>query len=75
MLERGDWVRALRGPIVLDPSMFPNGATVMYLQGQSGASPAFERSNGLHNVLDKARDKYKFVFEDTATSIAPKACR
>ena len=25
-----------------------------------------DRSNGLHNVLDKARDKYKLVFEDTA---------
>ena len=46
--------------------LFPNGARVMYLQGQSGASPAIDRRNGLHNVLDKAPDKYKFVFEDTA---------
>jgi ribose transport system substrate-binding protein/inositol transport system substrate-binding protein len=46
--------------------LFPNGASVMNLQGQSGASPAIDRNKGLHNVLDKAKDKYKFVFEDTA---------
>ena len=46
--------------------LFPNGANVMNLQGQSGASPAIDRTKGLHNVLDKAKDKYKFVFEDTA---------
>jgi ABC-type sugar transport system substrate-binding protein len=53
-----------QGELVM--KLFPNGARVMYLQGQSGASPAIDRSNGLHNVLDEARDKYKFVFEDTA---------
>jgi ribose transport system substrate-binding protein/inositol transport system substrate-binding protein len=53
-----------QGELVM--KLFPNGARVMYLQGQSGASPAIDRSNGLHNVLDKAPDKYKFVFEDTA---------
>jgi ribose transport system substrate-binding protein/inositol transport system substrate-binding protein len=37
----------------------------MNLQGQSGASPAIDRNQGLHNVLDKAADKYKIVFEDT----------
>ncbi|MBV8969973.1 MAG: substrate-binding domain-containing protein [Verrucomicrobia bacterium] len=46
--------------------LFPNGATVMNLQGQSGSSPAIDRNKGLHNVLDQAKDKYKFVFEDTA---------
>jgi inositol transport system substrate-binding protein len=46
--------------------LFPNGATVMNLQGQSGASAAIDRNKGLHNVLDQAKDKYKFVFEDTA---------
>jgi len=46
--------------------LFPNGAKVMNLQGQSGASPAIDRNKGLHNVLDKAKDKYKIVFEDTA---------
>jgi ribose transport system substrate-binding protein/inositol transport system substrate-binding protein len=46
--------------------LFPNGAKVMNLQGQSGASPAIDRNKGLHNVLDAAKDKYKIVFEDTA---------
>lgn len=46
--------------------LFPNGATVMNLQGQSGSSPAIDRNKGLHNVLDQAKDKYKLVFEDTA---------
>jgi ribose transport system substrate-binding protein/inositol transport system substrate-binding protein len=46
--------------------MFPNGATLINLQGQSGASPAIDRNKGLHNVLDKAKDKYKIVFEQTA---------
>ena len=45
---------------------FPNGATIINLQGQSGASPAIDRNKGLHNVLDKAKDKYKIVFEQTA---------
>jgi inositol transport system substrate-binding protein len=46
--------------------LFPNGATIMNLQGQSGASPAIDRNKGLHNVLDQAKDKYKIIFEDTA---------
>jgi inositol transport system substrate-binding protein len=46
--------------------IFPNGATIINLQGQSGASPAIDRNKGLHNVLDKAADKYKIVFEQTA---------
>ncbi len=46
--------------------LFPNGATVMNLQGQSGSSPAIDRNKGLHNVLDKEPSKYKFVFQDTA---------
>ena len=53
-----------QGELVMQ--LFPNGANVMNLQGQSGASPAIDRNKGLHNVLDKAADKYKFVFEDTA---------
>jgi inositol transport system substrate-binding protein len=47
-------------------SMFPDGATIVNLQGQSGASPAIDRNKGLHNVLDKAGAKYKIVFEQTA---------
>jgi ribose transport system substrate-binding protein/inositol transport system substrate-binding protein len=53
-----------QGELVM--KLFPNGARVMNLQGQSGASPAIDRNKGLHNVLDKAPDKYKFVFEQTA---------
>jgi ribose transport system substrate-binding protein/inositol transport system substrate-binding protein len=46
--------------------MFPNGATIINLQGTPGASPAIDRNKGLHDVLDKAKDKYKIVFEQTA---------
>ena len=46
--------------------MFPDGATIINLQGQSGASPAIDRNKGLHNVLDGKADKYKIVFEQTA---------
>jgi inositol transport system substrate-binding protein len=46
--------------------MFPNGATIINLQGQPGASPAIDRNKGLHNVLDKAGPNYKIVFEQTA---------
>ena len=53
-----------QGELVMN--LFPNGATIMNLQGQSGASPAIDRNKGLHNVLDKAADKYKIVFEQTA---------
>jgi ribose transport system substrate-binding protein/inositol transport system substrate-binding protein len=47
-------------------SLYPDGATIINLQGQSGASPAIDRNKGLHNVLDKAGAKYKIVFEQTA---------
>ena len=46
--------------------LFPDGATIANLQGQPGASPAIDRNKGLHNVVDKAGDKYKIVFEQTA---------
>ncbi len=46
--------------------MFPDGATIFNLQGQPGASPAIDRNAGVHNILDGAADKYKFVFEQTA---------
>jgi inositol transport system substrate-binding protein len=46
--------------------MFPNGATIINLQGTPGASPAIDRNKGLHNVLDKAGPKYKIVAEQTA---------
>jgi ribose transport system substrate-binding protein/inositol transport system substrate-binding protein len=53
-----------QGNLVL--KLFPDGATIVNLQGQSGASPAIDRNKGLHNVLDKAGAKYKIVFEQTA---------
>ena len=46
--------------------LFPNGATVVNLQGQPGSSPAIDRNKGVHNVLDGMADKYKFVAEQTA---------
>jgi ABC-type sugar transport system substrate-binding protein len=45
---------------------YPNGAKIINLQGQPGASPAIDRNKGLHNVLDQHKDKYKFVAEQTA---------
>ena len=45
---------------------FPNGARIVNLQGQPGASPAIDRNKGVHNVLDAMADKYKFVAEQTA---------
>ncbi|MCW6508191.1 substrate-binding domain-containing protein [Lichenifustis flavocetrariae] len=53
-----------QGQWVLDT--FPNGATIVNLQGQPGASPAIDRNKGLHNVLDAHKDKYKFAAEQTA---------
>jgi inositol transport system substrate-binding protein len=53
---QGEWVMAT----------FPNGANIVNLQGQPGASPAIDRNKGLHNVLDAHADKYKFVAEQTA---------
>jgi inositol transport system substrate-binding protein len=47
-------------------TLFPDGATIVNLQGQSGASPAIDRNKGLHNVIDPVADKYKIVFEQTA---------
>ncbi len=45
---------------------YPNGARVFHLQGQPGAGPAIDRNKGLHAVLDKHKDKFHFVFEQTA---------
>jgi len=47
-------------------AMFPDGATIINLQGQPGASPAIDRNKGLHNILDGMADKYKIVFEQQA---------
>jgi ABC-type sugar transport system substrate-binding protein len=45
--------------------MFPDGARIVNLQGQPGASPAIDRNKGLHNVLG-GNDAYSFVAEQTA---------
>ena len=45
---------------------YPDGAKLINLQGQPGASPAIDRNKGLHNVLDQHKDKYQFVAEQTA---------
>jgi ABC-type sugar transport system substrate-binding protein len=45
---------------------FPDGARIVNLQGQPGASPAIDRNQGVHNVLDGMSDKYVFVSEQTA---------
>ncbi len=46
--------------------LFPDGARIVNLQGQPGASPAIDRNMGVHNVLDSMSDKYVFVAEQTA---------
>ncbi|MFT6303442.1 MAG: inositol transport system substrate-binding protein [Granulosicoccus sp.] len=46
--------------------LFPDGATVVNLQGQPGSSPAIDRNRGVHDVLDTMADKYTFVAEQTA---------
>ncbi|MEM0905786.1 MAG: substrate-binding domain-containing protein [Pseudomonadota bacterium] len=46
--------------------MFPDGAQIVNLQGQPGASPAIDRNKGLHQALDPHSDKYTFVAEQTA---------
>jgi inositol transport system substrate-binding protein len=53
-----------QGQLIVD--MFPDGAKIVNLQGQPGASPAIDRNLGVHNVLDAMPDKYVFVAEQTA---------
>lgn len=45
---------------------FPDGAKIVNLQGQPGASPAIDRNRGLHNVIDPVSDKYEIIAEQTA---------
>ena len=47
-------------------STFPDGATIVNLLGTPGSSPAIDRNQGVHNVLDEMSDKYVFVAEQTA---------
>ena len=45
---------------------YPDGATVINLQGTPGAGPAIARNEGLHNVLDAVSEQYPIVAEQTA---------
>ena len=45
---------------------FPNGATIVNLQGIPGDKTAKDRNQGVHNILDKKANLYKFVVEQTA---------
>lgn len=45
--------------------LFPDGARIVNLQGQPGSSPAIDRNQGVHNILD-GMDNYEFVAEQTA---------
>lgn len=47
-------------------ALFPDGASIVNLQGQPGSSPAIDRNAGVHNALDGMSDKYVFVAEQTA---------
>lgn len=53
-----------QGRLIME--MFPDGASIVNLQGQPGSSPAIDRNKGVHNVLDGMSDKYRFVAEQTA---------
>jgi ABC-type sugar transport system substrate-binding protein len=53
-----------QGQLIVDT--YPDGATIVNLQGQPGSSPAIDRNAGVHNVLDEMSDMYQFVAEQTA---------
>lgn len=53
-----------QGELVME--LFPDGARIVNLQGQPGASPAIDRNRGLHEALDPHSDSYEFVAEQTA---------
>ena len=52
---QGEWIKA----------NYPDGARIVNLQGQPGASPAIDRNQGVHNALD-GDDRYQFIVEQTA---------
>ena len=52
---QGEWIKA----------NYPDGARIVNLQGQPGASPAIDRNQGVHNALD-GDAKYEFIVEQTA---------
>ena len=53
-----------QGQLIVDT--YPDGATIVNLQGQPGSSPAIDRNAGLHNIIDEMSDTYQLVAEQTA---------
>jgi len=45
---------------------YPDGATIFYLEGQPGSSPAIDRKAGAFQVFEEAGDAYEIVFDQTA---------
>jgi inositol transport system substrate-binding protein len=46
---------------------FPNGARILLITGQSGSSPAIDRTRGIKETLAAAGSKYQIVAEQSAT--------
>jgi inositol transport system substrate-binding protein len=45
---------------------FPDGAKMIFLRGEPGASPAIDRAKGFYEVIKAAGDKYKVLADQTA---------
>jgi inositol transport system substrate-binding protein len=45
---------------------FPDGAKIIFLRGEPGASPAIDRAKGFFEVIKAAGDKYKVLADQTA---------
>ena len=45
---------------------FPDGAKIIFLRGEPGASPAIDRAKGFFEVMKTAGDKYKVLADQTA---------
>ncbi|WP_241523953.1 substrate-binding domain-containing protein [Oceaniglobus indicus] len=60
-----DNVKGGEAQAALIQKLFPDGARMVNLQGQPGASPAIDRNKGLHNIFD-GMEAYVFVAEQTA---------
>jgi inositol transport system substrate-binding protein len=53
---QGEWVM----------NKFPNGAKIIFLRGEPGASPAIDRAKGFYDAIKPAGDKYKVLADQTA---------
>ena len=45
---------------------FPDGAKILFLRGEPGASPAIDRAKGFYDVIKAVGDKYKVLADQTA---------